>query len=107
MLVEWLRKRQGPETTVICADQYKKMLAASRLLEKCCGDAEVTVSVQPEFFSGAITVECDDLAEMDSKIFAAAVAYSDNVEVYPLRNKKIRVELTFHKVTHPLKKEEK
>lgn len=105
-LVEYMRTLKRPEVTVLCPDQYQKMLAAARLREHCCEDAEVTVTVHPDFFLGAVKVECNDFIDIRSKDFAEAVSYSDLVEIYRLKNKKIRLELTFHRMTRPLRNEE-
>lgn len=72
------------------------------VLQKLCENEDMTVRyIQNEPFQsmGSIYVEGDNLSFLDCKWLCRAVEFADNVEIYALKDEKVRMVLTFHKLT--------
>lgn len=66
-------------------------------------DAIVSYKLGEPFKSmGSVSVEADTIEFYNSELFAKAVMFSSNIEVYPLKNGKVRLTFTFHGLTAPV-----
>lgn len=86
--------------------RVKQMQFSYAVLQKLCEDEDMTVRyIQNEPFQsmGSIYVEGDSLSFLNCKWLGRAVEFADNVEIYPLLNERVRMVLTFHGLTVPIK----
>ena len=66
-------------------------------------DAKITTDLHTPFKNmGNICIEGESLIFEDCKWLGRALEFANNVEIYPLNNGKIRMVLTFHRLTLPL-----
>ena len=96
------------EQVVVPSMQHPRMLNPVRLqalkkaeqglkpmLEEMDVNAELKVHMSPEFLMGSIRVEMDELDVEDPVRFAALTSEADHMELYPLVNGRVRLELTY------------
>ena len=89
--------------------RVQQMQFSYAVLKKLCKDEGMTVRyIQNEPFQsmGSIFVEGDSLEFGDCKWLGKALEFADNVEIYPILNERVRMTLTFHKLTVPIKSED-
>lgn len=102
-LVEQLRRLKKPDVTVLCPDRYARMCMATKQLETCCPGVKIEVYLQPDFFLGSVRLEAKDFPDIRASELTKALSLADLVEIYPLANGSVRIELAFHHMTHNLK----
>ena len=76
------------------------------VLEKMAKGTDMKVSTtlhEPFNSMGSICIEGDFLDFGDCKWLGRAIELASNVEIFPIRDGKIRLVLTFHGLTKPLK----
>lgn len=89
--------------------RMQQMQFSYSVLKKLCKDGDMTVQyIQNEPFKsmGSIFIEGDSLSFLDCKWLGRAVEFADNVDIYPLLNERVRMVLTFHKLTVSIKVED-
>lgn len=82
--------------------RMQQMQFSYTVLKKLCKNGDMTVRcIQNEPFKsmGSIFVEGDSLSFLDCKWLSRAVEFADNVEIYPLKDEKVCMVLTFHNLT--------
>ena len=52
---------------------------------------------------GSVRLEAKDFPDIRASELTKALSLADLVEIYPLANGSVRIELTFHHMTHHLK----
>ena len=86
--------------------RMEKFLFASTVLEKMIQDTDMKFSVtmhEPFNSMGSICMEGDTLEFTDCKRLGRAIELADNVEIFPLIDGKVKMALTFHGLTAPIK----
>ena len=87
--------------------RMEQFLFASTVLEKMIQDADMKFSVtmhEPFISMGSICMEGDTLEFSDCKRLGRAIEFSNNVEISPTNDGKVRLVLTFHGLTTPIEK---
>lgn len=85
--------------------RMKQMRFAYAALKRITRDTDAVVSYklgEPFKSMGSISVEADTIEFYNPEWFAKAIMFSSNIELYPLRNGKVRLTITFHGLTTPL-----
>lgn len=99
-LVEWIRNAPQPTITIIDIETYKRMQHSFYHIRKAFEVAGYVTHPQVEmdslFHLGSISIEAEDISELDISNFSIALADADIFEIYPLANGNLRLELTFH-----------
>lgn len=97
-----------PKETVkmINPTRYERLIktaaALTELLRKNMTDGEVDISLDPTFLLGSISTELSELSMDDPRAFANIICQADNIEIYPLSNGNLRLNITFQRVLHVL-----
>lgn len=79
---------------------------AHTVLEKMTEGTGIKVSAalhEPFNSMGSICMEGDTLEFSDCKRLGRAIEFADNVEIFPLIDGKVKMVLTFHGLTAPIK----
>lgn len=87
--------------------RMEQLLFASTVLEKMIQDTDMKISVtmhEPFNSMGSICMEGDTLEFSDCKRLGRAIEFSNNVEIFPTNDGKVRLVLTFHGLTTPIEK---
>lgn len=87
--------------------RMEQFLFASTVLEKMIQDTDMKISVtmhEPFNSMGSICMEGDTLEFSDCKRLGRAIEFSNNVEIFPTNDGKVRLVLTFHGLTTPIEK---
>lgn len=87
--------------------RMEQFLFASTVLEKMIQDTDMKFSVamhEPFNSMGSICMEGDTLEFNDCKRLGRAIEFSNNVEIFPTNDGKVRLVLTFHGLTTPIEK---
>ena len=93
-----------PQATlkVLNLEKYKIMMeVATKLtavLQENNPEGELTIDVNEKFNLGSISVELDSLTITSPVLFAELICMSDNFDVYPLTNGKVRLDITFQRI---------
>lgn len=100
ILAKWIKEVPKPTITVIVIENYKRMQHAFYHIRKAFDEAgymlQPQVSIDALFHTGSISVEAEDISEVNIPAFNTALADADVFDIYPLTNGKLRLELTFH-----------
>ena len=101
-LLDFMKSLPQPTLKVLNTERYALMLkTAADLKELLCQTAEsgcIDIDLVQEFNLGSISFEAPDLVVYDSETFAKIISVCDNVEIYPLTNGNLRLNLTFQSV---------
>lgn len=87
--------------------RMEQFLFANTVLEKMIQDTDMKFSVtmhEPFNSMGSICMEGDTLEFSDCKRLGRAIELSNNVEIFPTNDGKVRLVLTFHGLTTPIEK---
>ena len=93
-----------PQATlkVLNLERYRMMMeTAAKLtavLQENNPEGELTIDVNEKFNLGYISAEIDCLTITSPVLFAELISKSDNFEVYPLTNGKVRLDITFQRI---------
>ena len=93
-----------PEETVkmINPVRYELLMKTAanltELLRKTMTNGEVNVALDPTLLLGSVSTELSELSLDDPLAFADIVCQADNVEIYPLTNGNLRLDITFQGV---------
>ena len=93
-------------TSVLNPYGIERIRFSCALLEKMakCADMKVSTALHEPFNSmGSICVEGNVLEFGDCKWLGRAIEFANNVEIFPVNDGKIRMVLTFHGLTAPIK----
>ncbi len=105
-LLDFMKSLPQPTLKVLNTERYALMLkTATDLKELLCQTAEsgcIDIDLVQEFNLGSISFEAPDLVVYDSETFAKIISVCDNVEIYPLTNGNLRLNLTFQSVLKPI-----
>lgn len=103
-LIEYLRKLPRARTWILNPVRFTEMKMCYHALESIALEhrADLTWEVCPEEGYGAIRMEADEFVYDLREDAAQVVSYADNVEIYPLKNGKLRAALMFYAVTKPV-----
>jgi len=101
-LLDFMKSLPQPTLKVLNTERYALMLkTAADLKELLCqtaGSGCIDIDLVQEFNLGSISFEAPDLVVCDSGTFAEIISVCDNVEIYPLTNGNLRLNLTFQSV---------
>ena len=101
-LLDFMKSLPQPTLKILNTERYALMLkTAADLKELLCQTAEsgcIDIDLVQEFNLGSISFEAPDLVVYDSETFAKIISVCDNVEIYPLTNGNLRLNLTFQSV---------
>lgn len=101
-LMNFIEELPQAKLKVLNLERYKTMMeVAAKLtsvLQKNNSEGELTIDVNEKFNLGYISVELDSLTITSPVLFAEFISKSDNFEVYPLTNGKVRLDITFQSV---------
>ena len=101
-LLDFMKSLPQPTLKVLNTERYALILkTAADLKELLCQTAEsgcIDIDLVQEFNLGSISFEAPDLVVYDSETFAKIISVCDNVEIYPLTNGNLRLNLTFQSV---------
>ncbi len=84
----------------------QQMNFSYEVLRYIAEENEMTVSYElhkPFQSMGSICLEGEDLIFLNCKHLARAIAFADNVDIYPLTNGRVRLAITFRGLTKPMK----
>lgn len=99
-IAEWIREVPKPAITIIAMETYNRMRHSFYHIRKAFEAAGYAicpqVEIDPLFHLGSISIEVEDISELDISNFNIALSDADIFEIYPLSNGKLRLELTFH-----------
>ena len=87
--------------------RMEQFLFANTVLEKMiqATDMKCSFTMHEPFNSmGSICMEGDTLEFSDCKRLGRAIEFSNNVEIFPTNDGKVRLVLTFHGLTTPIEK---
>lgn len=90
-----------PKSTVklINPKRYLIMMKAAaklqQFLSQSVPEGEIEISLEEDFNLGAVSIELNDLSINDTEAFSSILRTADNLEIYPLTNERIKLELTF------------
>ena len=105
-LMDFMKSLPQPTLKVLNTERYALMLkTAADLKELLCQTAEsgcIDIDLVQEFNLGSISFEAPDLVVYDSEAFAKIISVCDNIEIYPLTNGNLRLNLTFQSVLKPI-----
>ena len=93
-----------PQATlkVLNLEKYKTMLEVAAnltsVLQENNPEGELTIDVNEKFNLGSISVELDSLTITSPTLFAELICRSDNFEIYPLTNGKVKLDITFQRI---------
>lgn len=66
-------------------------------------DVKVSYMLHEPFQSvGCVSIEGKDISFCNTKLFVKICRLASNVDVYPLTNGNVKMDLTFHKLTEPI-----
>lgn len=89
-----------PTVRVLNIERYRDMMRAEAVLHELLTEGHATgrveTKVHPGFCSGAVSAEIDNLCILRPQSFCDLISRTDNFEVYPLTNGKMRLDLTFN-----------
>ena len=107
-LVEFLKSLPRPEVSILNQKRAKEMEFAYQAILKAVDLTSPGATIkcdQSEFAPdvGRITIEGACIEIRDSVWFQRAASFSDNSEVYPLVNGKVRLTLGFNRMTIPIR----
>lgn len=101
-LMNFIEELPQAKVKVLNLERYKTMMeVAAKLtavLQENNPEGELTIDVNEKFTLRSISVELDSLTITSPVLFAELISKSDNFEVYPLTNGKIRLDITFQSV---------
>ena len=86
--------------------RMEQFFFANTVLEKMIQDTDMKCSVtmhEPFNSMGSICMEGDALEFSDCKKLGRAIEFADNVEIFSLIDGKVKMALTFHGLTAPIK----
>lgn len=107
-LIEFLKSLPRPEVSILNQKRAEEMKIAYQAILKAVdltSPGATIVCDQSEYAPdvGRITIEGVCIEIKDSVWFQRAASFSDNSEVYPLVNGKVRMTLGFNNMTIPIR----
>lgn len=101
-LVEIIESLPEPTVRIINPHRFREMLHAMQnlriLLASNHMEGDVQYRIDEQFLLGAISVELSDLSVTTVPLLMVTIADADAVELYPLTNGQIRLDITFQGV---------
>ena len=101
-LMNFIEELPQAKLKILNLERYKTMMEVAAkltaILRENNPEGEITIDVNEKFNLGSISVELDSLMVTSPAIFAELICKSDNLEVYPLTNGNIRLDITFQRI---------
>ena len=101
-LMEFLDSLPKAKLKILNPSKYILMLQTAvqltNLLQETTRDIKLNLKLNHLFNLGAITVELNTLTIDNPRKFTEIISAADNIEVYPLTNGRIKLDLTFQSV---------
>ena len=101
-LVDYIKCLPKATVKMINPSRYKLLMRTAAqltdLLRKTQPEGEIDIEINDLLNLGSISTELDLLTIEEPLAFADVIYTSDNFEVYPLTNGKIRLDITFHSI---------
>ena len=101
-LMNFIEELPQAKVKVLNLERYKTMMAVAAdltaALQENNPEGELTIDVNEKFNLGSISVELDSLTITSPVLFAELICRSDNLEIYPLTNGNIRLDITFQRI---------
>lgn len=93
------------KTSIINPNRLKQITLSYNVLKYLTQkmDAKVSYMLHEPFQSvGCVSVEGKDISFCNTKLFVKICQLASNIDVYPLMNGSIKIDLTFHKLTESI-----
>lgn len=101
-LVKTLRQMPKPEALCVNSGRLEELNDTAEELkaffQKFGRGWSLTTGIDTMFDLGYITVEMDECANANARQLGEQLSRADKVEIYPLVNGKLRLELAFHRI---------
>lgn len=100
VLAEWIRAN-APQTQMLNIPRYREVVRAKARLDRLLegmGEGATSLELNPLFGAATLRVELEDLEVGSISDFTEAVQAANNFEIYPLKNGKMRLTVTFYRV---------
>lgn len=105
--VDYCRKLPRARAHILDPKRYAEMEKCYQEMMKVAQDnyGRLSYEIHPEDGYGCIRMESDDLVWYSHQGLPCTLIFADNLEIYPLKNGKIRTALMFYGITKTLKVE--
>lgn len=91
--------------SIINPNRLKQITLSYNVLKYLTQKTDIKVSYmlhEPFQSVGCISVEGKDVSFCNTKLFVKVCKLASNIDVYPLTNGSVKIDLTFHKLTEPI-----
>lgn len=107
-LIDFLKELPEERIKIINPERYALLLQTSKQLEwflkKTGEEAEINININEMFNLGAVSTEIASIFIDDATEFSKIISKADNVEIYPLLNGNIKLDITFQSVLKSIEK---